>query len=224
MKKYFWVSLLLFSILSCSKNENTKIQVLFHSTGKTALGRAYTFNEFNTYLSNFYLLNSNGDTTKIKDVMLVKLNADNSFSFTVPKGIQKFGFSFGLDPQQNNSIPENYSASQPLSVEQGMYWGMIKYRFLVIDGGNVDSSAARNKTPTMPFSYHLGTDSLYRKLVFNRPVVDGDNIKIVLDIDKLFVLDSITFNLNNFSNHSEVHQIPDGIKIVNAFVSGISVQ
>jgi hypothetical protein len=213
-----------FIFTACKKENNTEVQVLFHTSGKTAVGRSFTFNKFNVYLSDFYLLNAIGDTTYIKDVMLAKLNADNSFSTDVPKEIQKFGFSFGLSPQLNNSIPESFPASHPLSVEQDMYWGMLKYRFLVIDGGNVDTSYARNQTPVMPFSYHLGTDTLYRKLVFNRPVVDGDKVKIVLDIDKLFVLDSTRFNLNNFSNHSDPGQIPNAIKMVDAFISGISVQ
>ncbi|HNL84953.1 MAG TPA: hypothetical protein PKO18_06925, partial [Chitinophagales bacterium] len=55
---------------ACKKENNTEVKVLFHSSGKTAVGRSFTFNKFNVYLSDFYLLNAIGDTTYIKDVML----------------------------------------------------------------------------------------------------------------------------------------------------------
>jgi hypothetical protein len=213
-------------LFSCKKQEeDVQVKITFYnSPDKTPFNRNYTIDQTRLYLSNFQLIDVSGNIVNIKDLILVKSGNDNSFTFNLPSGtFSSFKYSFGLDKTTNNLDPSNYEASHPLSTEQDMFWGMLKYRFIVIEG-KIDSSIAKNKTPEQPFSMHLGTDTLYREITTN--IVDnklkrGSVVSININLNKIFVLDTETFNLNNFSNHSDESQIPRAITIVDTLVSGI---
>ena len=220
---HFILLLTVLSILSCKKEENdvqVNISIENYPT-KTSVNRNYTIDETRFYLSNFQLLDASGNATTIKDVMLVKSTVDNSFSFKIPSGdFTKFRYSFGLDKATNNSNPNSFDDQNPLSTKQDMFWGMLKYRFIVTEG-KIDSSVAKNQTPAQLFSMHLGTDTLYRVITKDKRITKGSVINIRVNMNKLFVLDADSFNLNSFSNHSDVSQIPRAIKIVDSLVNGI---
>lgn len=220
------VSVLVVSILllfSCTKKEEDgKVTFTIKSSNFTANGRAYTLDDTKTriYFSNFKFKNASGKEVVVKDIFLYK-NSNSSFTYSVPKGnYTTFEFSFGLDAVQNANTPASFSASHPLSVENGMYWDMLKYRFLVVEG-NIDNSPTKDQTPATPFSMHLGTDTLYTKIAAVAVPKSGEALNIELDMDKLFVLDADPFQLINFSNHSEFSEIPRTVAIKNSFVSGI---
>src|SRR4051812_14764013 len=167
----------LLSILSCTKKNvgfgggPLRVNVMFENlSGKTPVNRNYNIDIARLYLSHFELVDNSGNSMQVKDLLLANKDNDfdaNSFSFNLPSATYtKLRFHFGLDPATNNSNPSSFNASHPLSLNQDMYWGMLKYRFIVVEG-QIDSSAAKNQTPSNPFSMHLGTDTLYRTITSN---------------------------------------------------------
>ena len=217
------------SLFSCKKQvDDVQVNIIIeNSPNKTAVNRNYTIQESRFYLSNFNLISANGNEVAIKDIILVKNGNNNSFTFKVPSGnFTKFKYSFGLDKTTNNLNPNSFDDANPLSVKQDMYWAMLKYRFIVIEG-KLDSSIAKNNTPTQPFSMHLGSDTLYRVIetdLSNNPITKGSVITIRVNLNKIFVLDEDNFNITNFSNHSEAADIPKAIFIVENLVNGIKTE
>ncbi len=198
------------------------VQFFLKSSGKTPFGRSYLLDQAKTKMlfSNFRYIDNTGKETMVKDVFLYK-NGDKGFSFKVPSGnFTSFRFSFGLDKATNNSTPSSFPASNPLSVETGLYWDMLKYRFLIVEG-DIDDSPTKDNTPDAPFSMHLGGDTLYTEINLTDIPAKGTTMNIELDMDKLFVLDSDPFLITNFSNHSEPSEIARAVAIKNSFVNGI---
>lgn len=220
-----------FLFTNCNKEEtikDNKVTVQFsfvNASGITNANRSYNFDVAKTLVlfSSFEYVDSIGNATKVKDDFLVKQN-NTSFKFDVPVGnYYAFRFSFGIDTSLNNRLPMSFPAAHPLSVESGLYWDMLKYRFMVAQG-NIDSSLAKNKTPNLPFSMHLGSDTLFTKI--NVPQVPLQNalVNIQLDLKSLLVLDAEPFRVTNFSNHSESSDIANAVAIKNSFVNNIKVE
>lgn len=214
------------SLVSCKKE--TTVQVIFkvkNFSGKTDIGRAYSIdsNEYKILFSNFEYTDTKGKAKRVKDIFLLK-NDNNSFSFNAPNGnYTSFRFFLGLDKKTNNTQPNSYPASHPLSVENSLYWDMLKYRFIVLEG-KIDNSSTIDQLPSMPFSMHLGADTLYTKIPVTNEIFRHTNtIQITIDLQKLFVLDKDVFEIAHFSNHSEAYQIADAIAIKNSLINGITI-
>jgi len=232
MKHQLVLCLFCFLLLTnCNKEEtikDNKVTVQFsfvNANGTTNANRFYNFDVAKTLVlfSNFEYVDAIGNATKVKDVFLVKQN-NMSFKFDVPAGYyHAFRFSFGIDTSLNNRLPMSFPADNPLSVESGLYWDMLKYRFMVMQG-NIDSSFAKNKTPNLPFSMHLGSDTLYT--IINVPEVPLQNalVNIQIDLKSLMTLDAEPFKITNFSNHSEPSDITNAVAIKNSFVNNIKVE
>jgi len=212
------------SLLACKKNDQqvTVVFELKNTDGKTANSRNYALTIAKTKIlfSNFQLIAPDGRATTIKDVFLYK-NSSNSFTFDCPEGTYVgFRFAFGVDRITNNTLPLSYSPAHPLSIETGLYWDMLKYRFLIVEG-NVDNSDGKNQLPGSPFSMHLGTDTLYTVIDTDNIPVKGSTLRIIMNADSLFVLDNDPFQITNFSNHSDPSEIARGIAIKNSFINSV---
>lgn len=212
------------SLFSCKKEkEKVDVEFTLKYTGKTPFGRNYVVDNSKTKIlfSNFIFTTASGKDTLVKDVFLYRPGKSSSFSFTAPEGeYTSFRFAFGLDTAMNNKIPASFEASHPLSVETGLYWDMLKYRFLIVEG-SIDNSATKDQTPNAPFSMHLGRDTLYQEILVSGVPRNGSKVTIELDEDRLMSLDSDPFKITNFSNHSEDADVPNIISIRNAFVNSI---
>jgi hypothetical protein len=229
MHKWLLLASVFACLVSCKKDkqEEVQVQVSFQNTsGKTPVNRNYSITAARLYLSHFSVVDSNGNETAVKDIFLADKNSGNAFSFTLPYGsFSKLRYHFGIDPQTNHDAdPASFDASHPLSLSHDMYWGMLRYRFIVAEG-TVDSSASKNQTPANPFSMHLGTDTLYREITANIGTIKrGSTIHITIDLAKLFPLDENDFYITNFSNHSEPSEIPAAIRIVENLMTGIHTE
>lgn len=222
MKNFIVIFISCVLLLSCKKQDDVTVLFTMKTSNKTPNNRAYQLAVAKTRIlfSNFKYIDKKNKEILVKDVFLVT-SATTTFGFKIPAGdLAKFKFSFGLDKTQNNSVPSSFPASNPLSVESGLYWDMLKYRFLILEG-NIDNSVAKNQAPNTPFSMHIGSDTMYQEIMVDNFPKDNDQLNITLDLDKLFVLDSDDFQLTNFSNHSEASEIPNGIAIRNSFVNSI---
>lgn len=226
MNKFFVLLLISVSFISsCKKDDGDTVLVTFNikSTHKTIDGRSYGLDSTQTRIlfSDFKYVDGSGNETLVKDVFLYQLLSNNQFSFKYPKGnYSSFKFSFGLDKNTNNSIPMTFASSNPLSVENGMYWDMLKYRFLIVEG-KIDNSVTKDQIPASPFSMHLGTDTMHAEIVASVLPYINNTLMIELDMDKLFALDADPFQITNFSNHSEPSEIQRGVAIKNSFVNSI---
>lgn len=143
---------------------------------------------FQIYLSKITAINADGDETLLKDVVLVHAGDANKSSFTLnlPAGnFTKLRMGLGVDPVQNNSDVNGFPNEHPLSAYQGMYWSMLKYRFVVFEG----VALSRDSTPNIPLAYHTGTDSLYQVVTFDTNIsntVLSYQLNLTIDLQKLF--------------------------------------
>jgi hypothetical protein len=134
-------------------------------------------------------------------------------------------FSVGLDPAQNNSNPVIFPAGHPLSLDKDMHWGMLKYRFLVAEGG-MDSTASKTGPVNFPFSIHLGSDTLYREKFFYLATRNFSELHIQIDPLMLFwgyALPPLDPR-HHYSNHSSPSEIPEGIELIDNFASRITLK
>lgn len=223
MKKVFFLFVILIAFVACKKETTTSIVFdLQNFSGTTPMGRGYIIdsNDYKFLFSNFEWVDANSNVTKIKDLFLLSKN-NNTIVFNKPKDdFKTIRFYLGIDKSTNNTLPISYPASNPLSVESGLYWDMLKYRFIIVEG-KIDNSLAKNQTPTMPFSMHLGADTLYTPITTNIIPQPNSTLHVNIDLSKLFVLDEPVFAIKNFSNHSEAAQLEDAISIKNNLLSGI---
>ena len=124
---------------------------------------------FKAYLSNITLIEEGGREVLLQDVALVSLDRDqtSSFSINLPSGkYTKVRMGIGLDPDQNNSDPNSFPNNNPLAAYQGMYWSMVKYRFVVLEG----LAISKKDTVNIPFAYHAGTDPIYQIKTFDTDI------------------------------------------------------
>lgn len=208
---------------SCKKEKTATISFQLKSTFKTPLGRNYILDasKLKILFSDFRLVTAAGNEIKLKDFFLYKSNQSN-FSVQIPEGeFVAFKFCFGIDTFWNNKNPISFSSSHPLSVEEGLYWDMLKYRFAVVEGA-IDNSPSKNQTPNTPFSMHLGTDTLYSIIIPNQIPKNGTTLLCQFNLDSLFILDKEPFQITNFSNHSEPSEIQKAIEIKNSFINSFS--
>lgn len=145
---------------------------------------------FKAYLSNITLIEEGGKEVILKDVVLVNLDNDqtSSFSINLPSGkFTKVRMGIGLDPDQNNSDPNTFPNNNPLATYQGMYWSMVKYRFVVLEG----LAISQKDTVNIPFAYHVGTDPVYQIKTFGTDIntstaASGYNLNFSININTIF--------------------------------------
>lgn len=143
----------------------------------------------------------------MKDVFLYKWGADESLTLEIPAGsYDSLIFGLGLSPALNNSNPNAFDNSHPLSIAQDMFWPMLKYRFVLLEGA-VDTTVAMNGPVTFPISYHLGADELYRRIAIHSPftIAQGGTHSLTLPVELKAIFDGpagVIDMRTHFANHS----------------------
>ena len=160
-------------------------------------------------LSDLSLMDGSGNTT-LKDIELVDLSYDDLQAATegytittdhLPEGsYDGISFGIGVPADINDSTPNQYASSHPLS-KTSYYWtAWHSYIFLKVEGtldtlgtGSFDTG----------FAYHTGTDALYRLLESNVPIDirDGQNTDIHIAIDYKDLLEGLDIK-SNPQNHN----------------------
>lgn len=225
-------------LFSCKKNEPGDDVQLFVTgtmnadfTPVNVNGRQTVFNKFRFYLSGIKWITTDNDTILAKNYFLydfpsndASTNVDGLLQPSDPSKIKAIVFSIGLDSILNNSNPVTFPSGHPLSLDKDMYWGMLKYRFLVTEG-SFDSTASKTGVTDFPFSIHLGTNVLYRQLSFPISISAGTPVNITFNPARIFDGPEGVLDLrDNYSNHSDPGEIPKAIKLMNNFAAGISVE
>jgi hypothetical protein len=229
MKAFLPILILLAFLISCKKENFISFEISTKIDANNTIlvnGRKTQLNIFKLYFSNIKLISTNNDTILCKDYLLYELNKESKHIFQNKNGItfKQIIIGAGLDSLQNNAVPSTFPNEHPLSVQQNMYWNMLKYRFLVAEGA-LDSSYNKNQNPSFPFSLHLGRNEVYVIKVFqlNQGLENGE-IEIVIDYEKMFQ-DGTLFldNKNYYSNHSENYQMEDAKLLMKNLTNGIAV-
>lgn len=165
------------------------------TTYTNSAGNAFTAEVFKYIISNFELIDVNGNSFFPGNYELVNaFNASTcSFDFNkVPNGTyQRMRFVVGLDSTTNHTLTNNAD----LDASNGMVWSWnTGYIFLKHEGRYLDAGGVEK-----PLLFHFGTDAAATlvEVPINNLTVKG-NIKPVnlqLDVEKLYTaVDTIDFN------------------------------
>ncbi|WP_417610021.1 MbnP family protein [Owenweeksia hongkongensis] len=113
------------------------------------------------YVSDITLTEDDGTLHLVKgvDILSPVKNDDNTTTLNVPYGnYTSIKIGYGVDAEQNLSDPTSFSQNHPLSNYQSMYWPMINYRFVKLEGQSTQTSTSTDYL----VSIHPGKDALYQ--------------------------------------------------------------
>lgn len=158
------------------------------------------FVRYRLYLSDITLLKEDGTEVLISEVEYLDFTPDagaSDLSVTpnitfknVPEATYSgIRMGYGVNQVNNAKQPSDYAAGTPLNIETDYWPGWGSYIFSVLDGkADPDNDGIKN----LPFSYHCGSDPVYRVFTFNEliHVEQGHGgLGIAFDILKLLTND-----------------------------------
>ncbi|HAD13428.1 MAG TPA: hypothetical protein DCF33_13455 [Saprospirales bacterium] len=177
----------LVSLLGCQDAEDlpsTDFTINFKATygGETLeKNKDYIFGSYpiffegcRLYLSDIRLVNAEREVI-ISEIEYLDFTPENAASATpailfknVPEGdYTSVSIGYGVKPQLNAKRPSNFPAGSPLSIEIDYWAGWKSYIFSVLDG---KADPDNNGTKNLSFSYHCGSDAVYKIFEFNVPI------------------------------------------------------
>lgn len=243
MHKHTYLLLFIFlTIVSCKKDEvesfnASTIQFSTYSDGKLIglndsislyNGIPYKITAFKYYISNIRLVNHQGKEISFKmndenlgadlGVFLFELGKNEQITGSLPDNHYiKIKFDLGLDSDLNDINPNQFSSQHPLSRTQDMFWDMLKYRFVVIEG---IADTAKIGEYKFPFSYHIGGAIFLRdiELDIDEYITDGEvsTLPIQFNFDRIFNDGTNQIDISKFfSYHSTEDQKSIGIEMMN---------
>ncbi|MCZ4408114.1 hypothetical protein O3Q51_04810 [Cryomorphaceae bacterium 1068] len=244
MKRLLLFTLIVFMAVSCDDDESNPDSKLFLTFDPRFEGEDlqmgvtntnvhdYPFNvsEIKFYVSNIRLHKSEGDFVELSDIELIAMQENRrSVEYVVPTG-DYIGVSYdlGVPYMMNGTNDPDFSISQyppghPLSevTSAGMYWQWSSgYRFFSFDG-RFDLEPNTDEFLPMPFSFHTGTDTLFRELGLFEKSMDispGETmlLSFAVDVDSIFATAADTIDLAQVTSfHGSPAQIETGIKLAN---------
>ncbi|MGB6036868.1 MAG: MbnP family protein [Cryomorphaceae bacterium] len=245
MKRVFFIALIACLAVACDDDEDSAPDAKLFMTfdprfegedlqlGETHANiHGYPFNvtDVKFYISNIRLHKSSGDFVEISDIELIRIQENKrSLEFVIPRGnYTGMSYDLGVPAALNGTNDPDFSISQyptghPLSevTSAGMYWQWASgYRFFSFDG-RFDLEPNTSGLLPSPFSFHTGTDTLFRELgVFQKSVniEPGETtlFSFAVDIDSIFATVADTINLAEVSSfHGSEDQMETGIKLAN---------
>jgi hypothetical protein len=187
--------------------------------------RDFNVKKFKLYLSNICLKNEAGEEKEIYDILLADVGdpVTGGFTVNIPAGTYTgIKLGLGLDSLQNDQNPEDFPREHPLSSWNQMYWSMLKYRFVILEGRSGDSGTLGSQTDIL-HAYHPGTDPLYEivDLPLNFSVAEGESSTVALHVS----LEGI-FNKHqkiDLVTEPQTHSEPVDIHIAKMFMENLAL-
>jgi hypothetical protein len=200
----------LLSLMACTDEDNapyTDFTLTFKANygGETLeKNKDYMFGTFpiffessRMYLSDIRLVNAEREVI-LSDVEYLDFTPENALSATpvityrVPEGdYTSVRIGYGVRGPLNAKRPSDFPAGSPLAIEIDYWAGWKSYIFSVLDGkADPDNNGSKN----LSFSYHCGSDAVYRVFEFNVP------IKVKAGE---FTTASITFDMKEFLTNDD---------------------
>lgn len=243
MSKINFLFVFILLLTACKKDDvviplpnNSTIQFATYSDGAKVTelqgislydGISYKITTLKYYVSNIRLVNDLGEEVPFKidanilgseqGVFLYVYGKNEKFTGSIPDNhYTKIKFDLGLDSALNNIDPNPFPAQHPLSRDQDMFWDMMKYRFVVMEG---DADTAKYDLYNFPFSFHLGGEEFLRKIELNIDWNIKSNQSSILpirfDLDKVFTDGTDTIDISTFfSYHSTDDHKEIGLKLM----------
>ncbi len=140
---------------------NGNNEMALQDTVTLSTGFNFKLQLFRLYVSNITFIKMDGTEHLVKDVDILSpvKGDDNISTLNVPYGDYKsIRIGYGLNPEQNLSDPTSFPQTHPLSNYQSMYWPMINYRFLKLEGQSTQISTGTDYLVAI----HPGKDALYK--------------------------------------------------------------
>jgi hypothetical protein len=250
LRTLFYLAAFIALLSSCSKDEgagnelplNAEVKIEVTSDGNVIArnevithpqGFPYKVDEFKVYLSNIVFTNENGEPVSLQfekrpgaeqGVFLYWLGKNESFKGSLPEGrYTKVSFNLGLDPATNNLNPNQFAREHPLSRTTDMYWDMLKYRFLVLEGfADINSDSDFD----FIYTYHLGGDAYLRSVSIDMEMTVGSTgistLPLSFNIDRVFADGEDVIDMNTFfSFHSQTIGMETGLKMMDFLAASV---
>ncbi len=231
-KKIILTTIVFFLSVSCDKETNSIVEIniqALHNEGEYIFGEEITdvagntilFDRIKFYMSNFKAFYNDENTGHSDDIILYDSRSTSSHFITIfsdQKELKSLNFDIGLNSTLNNSNPKSFNNEHPLSIEQNMFWDMLKYRFVTLEGNYTEKDSIEEKS----FSFHLGTEALLRNATIDNNInVNENTIVVQVTFEVLDLFDNIDIT-KHFSNHSENEEaLVKGNIILDNLVSSI---
>lgn len=192
--------------------------------------RDFVLQKFKLYLSNVYLVDENGGRELLIDILLADVGDEvtGGFSAQVKTGrYVALEMGLGLDSIQNDKNPEDFPRDHPLSSWNQMYWSMLKYRFVILEGRSA-ATGQLGGMDDMLHAYHPGTDPLYH--VISRPIdllvsENGQSqLELAVHLDQIFSHGEGIDLLTEPQTHSEPVDIHVAIKFMDHLAATVEVK
>jgi len=165
-------------------------------------GRNFEFTRFSFYISEISLENES-NSTLVKDVDYIDLTPSHSSLTAASEGYdyllelpekmsyQNVRFNIGLTDLQNDTKPEDYNSSSPLSLT-GEYWSNWEsYVYAKIEGRiDLDGDGISDGV-----ALHLGSSEALRN-VFLENLDSAEEVEITIDMKKVFERNGIIYDIN----------------------------
>ena len=188
------------------------------------------FSHLSMYISDIELL-KDGGSQHLSDIELIDLSYNDVTTATAGTSIQfdnipadsytGLRFSIGVPADLNEQLPADFPSTNPLS-RTGYYWqAWQSYIFMKIEGSIETGLAGNFETP---FSYHTGTDELYRTFEVTIPafnISDGQNEEVNVHFDYNDMFEGVDI-ISNPQNHNPQDSVQIN-RIVNNLQSGINI-
>ncbi|MFT7545436.1 MAG: hypothetical protein ACI8YO_002223 [Gammaproteobacteria bacterium] len=193
-----------------------------------------SFSNLKFYLGDISLIKSDGTKELLSEIELYSVLDNNmSKNFTVPVGTYtgleySWGVPESLGGTDNPEFdPVVYGPDHPLNLNNSMYWTWnAGYRYSVVEGRyNIDANGTDPLINT--FSYHAGTQTLYRTTVLDLPIsLDGESsttLNIDFDLSKLFFNDTETLDCDDPAENGLAGMNANtlGLKYIELFVGAV---
>lgn len=178
-------------------------------------GQELKISELRFYLSDVRAVRDDFSEIDITDIVLKDFADTTTFDFALPAGTyQALRLGIGVSPDLNTTDPVTYPDDHPLSYSQNTYWTWnTQYKFVMIEGRF--NQSYNDEGTIEAFSYHTGTDTLYRTVDIPKLFTLYDNqrtqVDLTLDINEVFdnldMLDeNFTHTTSNFLTAYKVTQ------------------
>lgn len=160
-------------------------------TVKTTDGRALVLQQARIYVCNVRLVKADGSSYLIGGAHVLKtVDQEEFYIGDAPQGnYSTVSFDVGVD-SVNNAIAPSAATDTIFSHHSEMWFGSVDKGYKFLDfSGTIDSSVNKNKAPTYPFSYQIGSNALRRTVTMPArafTLADGYITHVTINYAKLF--------------------------------------
>lgn len=135
-----------------------------------------------------------------------------SYSNTELSNLDALLFNIGLTPDQNATVPSDYSSDNPLSMS-GEYWlSWESYIFIKIEGF-YDSD--NDDVPDSGFNLHLGSDAVLQAIELSNLNTTDNAVNINIDLLSVFEKDNQLYDLLGTPRIHSLDQINEAMFLAN---------